>query len=49
MMRSELHMPPSTASSVRALPLSFSIDLRMALVWKHVASSVARAMWPRWV
>lgn len=47
--RSELLMPPSTASSDRACPLSFSIASRIALVWKHVASRVARAMWPFWV
>lgn len=46
MMRSELHMPPSTASSVSFWPLSFSMESRIARVWKQVASSVARAMWP---
>jgi hypothetical protein len=46
MARSELLIPPSTANSDSAWPLSFSIASRMALVWKQVASSVALAMWP---
>lgn len=48
-VRSEVHMPPSTASSVRACLLSFSMASRIAFVWKQVASRVARAMWPCWV
>ena len=46
MHRSELLMPPSTASSLRAWLLSFSMASRIALVWKHVASNVALAMCP---
>lgn len=44
--RSELLMPPSTASSDNFCLESFSMASRMALVWKHVASRVARAIWP---
>jgi len=46
MQRSEFVIPPSTASSASGLPLSLAIASRMALVWKQVASSVARATWP---
>jgi hypothetical protein len=46
MQRSELVIPPSTASSARGFPLSFSMASRIALVWKQVASRVARATWP---
>ena len=49
MIKSELLIPPSTASSVKVCPLSFCIASRMALVWKQVASSVALATWPRLV
>lgn len=49
MQRSEFVIPPSTANSARGLPLSLAIASRMALVWKQVASSVARATWPFWV
>ena len=49
MQRSELLIPPSTASSSSLCPLSFSIASRIAFVWKHVASNVALAMWPLWV
>lgn len=45
MVKSELHMPPSTASSSNALPLSLCMASRMAFVWKQVASRVARATW----
>lgn len=40
----ELLIPPSTAKSDRACPLSFSMASRIAFVWKQVASRVARAM-----
>lgn len=46
MQRSEFVIPPSTASSASALPLSFDMASRIALVWKHVASRVALAMCP---
>jgi hypothetical protein len=49
MQRSELLIPPSTANSVSLCLLSFSMASSMALVWKHVASSVALATWPRFV
>ena len=49
MHMSLLLIPPSTASSLSLWPESFSIASRMAFVWKHVASSVARAMWPCFV
>lgn len=49
MQISELLMPPSTARLLSLCPLSFSMASKMALVWKQVASSVARAMCPRWV
>lgn len=39
-------MPPSTHNSDSVLPLSFSMASKMALVWKQVASKVARAMCP---
>lgn len=39
-------MPPSTANSVKALPLSIAMASKMALVWKQAASMVARAMCP---
>ena len=44
MQRSELVIPPSTASSANLWPLSFSIAFKIALVWKQVASIVALAM-----
>ena len=49
MQRSELLIPPSTASSVSLCLLSFSIASRIAFVWKQVASRVALATWPRCV
>jgi hypothetical protein len=39
-------MPPSTANSVRLLPLSIAMASRIAFVWKQAASMVARAMCP---
>ena len=39
-------MPPSTLSSVRSTPESAFIASSTSRVWKAVASSTARAMWP---
>jgi hypothetical protein len=46
MHKSELLIPPSTASRRSACPLSFSMASRMALVWKQAASKAARAICP---
>ena len=39
-------MPPSTFSAVRSTPESAFIASSTSLLWKAVASSTARAMWP---
>ena len=42
--QSLLVMPPSTRRPLRVTPESLAMASRMARVWKHVASNVARAM-----
>ena len=39
-------MPPSTLSAWRSTPESAFIASTTSRLWKAVASSVARAMWP---
>ena len=38
--------PPSTRSSVSVMPASFCIAASTSALWKAIASSAARAMWP---
>lgn len=38
-------IPPSTCSLFNAIPESFCIASKISRVWKHTASSAARAKW----